>query len=115
MSTYTGDATIVDIISASASATNQVSVNAYTVPVGKFAEVQLVNCSGNCTNGGTINGGRIGGVAIVNDTLDDATSISKSFEDFQGAIWLNEGETVDALAQSGTGSISVTIKEYNKP
>jgi len=127
MSTYTGDATIVNFLSASTSligptgGVNQTSI-AYTVPAGRFAEVQLLSSTISKTSSFYQSSStKIGGVTI-HSFVDDGTTASdnKNFSDYPGPIWLNEGETVsvslnNSVANNGTASINVRIKEYNKP
>lgn len=125
MSTFTGDATITDVISASASRSTPETAGttvAYTVPAGRFAEVWLV--SANIGVNGISSGGGdcwIGSYAIadVPNGTPAPASDSKSWEDAGVPFLINEGETVRVTFQNTSSnqnaSIDVRIKEYNKP
>ena len=123
MATYTGDATIVDIINASASRNGSVGTTvAYTCPTGMFAEVQLISASVTTSgSGGKSASAAIGSFGIVSLTTSSfGDSVSAGFTDYPGPMWINEGQSVQASISDSFGgspsvSISVIIKEYNKP
>lgn len=118
MATYTGDATIVDVINASASrsGTNYGTSVAYTCPAGIFAKIQLNGASAEGLTGG---GGScsVGSNTIV--SVGPSTTASANLSDYPVDIVINEGQSVSCnIPPSGSGgtvSITVTIVEFNKP
>lgn len=125
MSTYSGDATITDIISASASRTQADGAGtsvAYTVPAGRFAEVWLssatISVDGVGAGGGNCDIGPYTIVDVPNGTTP-TVSDSKTWEGSLAPFLINEGEVIGITFQSvstaQSASITVRIKEYNKP
>lgn len=121
MSTFTGDATITDFITAAGTrSTTSGTTIFYTVPVGGFSEVQFISASNSGFGVGTPAATAFaGGVTVF--SVSGAVNTSENFNDknYAQPIWLNEGETVGVTLTIQSSSESVTasfrVKEYNKP
>jgi hypothetical protein len=120
MSTFTGDATITDVISASASLAGPINTTSvlYTCPAGHFAEVYLVGAG--ASNMGTFHNtsnATIGPYTIFT-TSGSQPDVGQDFRDIPTLLLINEGESVTiTLSDSAAAQISMTvrIKEYTKP
>lgn len=121
MSTYTGDTTITNVLTVSASRTTSSGTTvAYTVPAGRFAEVQLRSAGSSGAIGG---GSWSASVSIGPASFAGGNNViggtGESVRDFPDLIILNEGESVSVTLSVFTTiesvSVSATVVEKNKP
>ena len=119
MSTYTGDATITDFITAAGTRTGSSGTTVlYTVPAGSFAEVQFISASTSGFSSGSPSASvSAGGVTFFSTTTNGGESFLSL--NLGQETWLNEGEAVSiSLTVFTTSEVvngSFRIKEYNKP
>ena len=108
MSTYSGDAQIVDVITVSLSVINANGSDSYAIPAGQFGEAQLLTYSSVGHGVNSSASVSMGGVLL------DATAgadISGSWKDFPDTMIINEGGTVSVTQSvfSATEDIYATF------
>lgn len=109
MATFFGGLQL-DSVSALTGDSDSTQAVKYTVPAGRFTEVNVVVH----TTGGTgleINPAGVATASNRNILLTDANDAGLQVDTF----WLNTGDAIELTASSGTTSYRFVIKEYITP
>ena len=119
MSTYSGDAQIVDVITASLSVENVSGSDSYTVPAGQFAMVQLISYSTANHNGSASTASISMGGVLIDAATNGGPDVSGDWKTYPDFMLLNEGDSVSVTNQifNGVEDVFATfrLRLFNKP